>query len=405
MDELVALLLGVHVDDIHLVAQIQREHIGDAVAHPHGTAVFLHDFLMTVFVGVAVPAPGVNAEIMGAVQVLVAHLVVADHIRPDLVAVHAVGVVDQVRGIAARGAHVDFQGHIIALFAQSLLAGVQAEKLAVEKAAFGAEGLDGAESHIPQRFGHIFLGPVGQILHRVHNVNHRDGEDVGGVEQRHAVAVCHAVKADDGAVNEFLHDVLHRRQIGVKRFQLRIVFELVGGLCAAAVVRLHNDGVAHFLHKGFGAGQIADHVMPRHGHTGRNVAFLHFALELDAVNKIILGAGVDVEVGAQGRILLQPVFVVAFQPVDLAVPHGKVPHGADHGIVVAHVVHPVILGQAGFELVGDLVIGRIPDAQHIHAVALEAVTEIPVSFGELGGHKNKVHVQHPLSFSKAGQTN
>ena len=72
---------------------------------------------MAVLVLAAVPAGGVHAEILRSVQIEVAHLVIADHIRPDLVAVHRVGKVDHIGGVAAGGAHIDLQRDVIALFA------------------------------------------------------------------------------------------------------------------------------------------------------------------------------------------------------------------------------------------------------------------------------------------------
>ena len=132
------------------------------------------------------------------------------------------------------------------------------------------------------------------------------------------------------------------------------------------------------------------HVVAGHGYPGSDVAFLHFALVLDAVNKVVLCAGGNIEIGAQGGVLLQPEFIVAFQPVDFAVLKSEIPHGAYHGIIIRHGIHTVILGQAFFQLVRDLVIAGIANAQHIYPVVLEPVTKIPVGFGELRRNKNKV---------------
>ena len=103
-----------------------------------------------------------------------------------------------------------------------------------------------------------------------------------------------------------------------------------------------------------------------------------------------LEAGSDLKIGAQGGVLLQPEFIVAFQPGDFAVLKSEIPHGAYHGIIIRHGNHTVILGQAFFQLVRDLVIAGIANAQHIYPVVLEPVTKIPVGFGELRRNKNKV---------------
>ena len=55
--------------------------------HLHAVAVARHDLLVAVLVGVAVTAACVNAVVLGAIQLLVSHFVIADHIRPDLVAI------------------------------------------------------------------------------------------------------------------------------------------------------------------------------------------------------------------------------------------------------------------------------------------------------------------------------
>ena len=209
------------------------------------------------------------------------------------------------------------------------------------------------------------------------------------------MAVGDTVKADDGTVNEFLHDILHLRQILIKRRQFIMVFQLVGGFGAAAVVRFDDDGVSHFLDESLGGLQRGDHMVPCHRDTRRAVAFLHLALEFDEGNKIILGTGGDIEIGPQLGVHLQPVLIVAFQPVDLAVTEGKVSYGTHHGIVIGQAVHAVILGQAGLELFRNLVVRGVSDAQDVHAVAAQAVTEIPVTFGKMRRYKNKIHDPFP----------
>lgn len=197
------------------------------------------------------------------------------------------------------------------------------------------------------------------------------------------MAVRHTVKADDGAVDEFLHNVAFGGQAGVKCFQVLLVFQLVGGLGAAAVVRLDNDRVTNLGDKLPRRLQRRDHVVPRHRHAGLAVAFLHDAFVLDAGDEVILCAGGDVKVGAQLGVHFQPVFVVALQPVDLAVAEGEIPHRTHHLAVIAKIVDPIILGQGSLELRRDFPVGGVADAQHIDAVALEPVAEIPVAFWKM----------------------
>ena len=125
------------------------------------------------------------------------------------------------------------------------------------------------------------------------------------------------------------------------------------------------------------------HVVAGHGYPGSDVAFLHFALVLDAVNKVVLCAGGNIEIGAQGGVLLQPEFIVAFQPVDFAVLKSEIPHGAYHGIIIRHGIHTVILGQCAFEQGGQRFVRGIANAKHIYAIGTQAVTKIPVIFREM----------------------
>ena len=142
-------------------------------------------------------AASVDTEILVAIQVQTAHLIIAYHVCPDLVAVHRVGIVDHIGGVTACRTHIDLKCHIIALFAKARLILVQLEKLTVEKPAFSAKSLDRAEAHILERRRNRFLRPVAQIAVLTDDVQQRGGEHIGGVEQRHTMAVGHAVKADD----------------------------------------------------------------------------------------------------------------------------------------------------------------------------------------------------------------
>ena len=301
---------------------------------------------MGVLVLMAVAAACVDAEILRAVQFGVAYLVVADHVRPDLVAVHRVSIVDHVGRVAACGAHVDLQRDVVALFAKTRLVLIQPEELAVEEAALCAERLDGAEAHILQRSGHGLLRPVGEVAFLTDDVQHRGGEHVGGVEQRHAMAVGHTVKADDGAVDVLLHNVPDVMRLGIEFFQLGEIAQLVGCLGTAAVVRLNDDRIADLLDKGACLGQCADNMVARHRYTRGDVAFLHFALVLDALDEVILRTSIDVEIRAQLGVHLQPILVVGLDPVDLAIVEGKVRDSAEHLVVIAKIIHAVILSQA-----------------------------------------------------------
>ena len=220
------------------------------------------------------------------------------------------------------------------------------------------------------------------------------------------MAVCHAVKADDGAIDELFHNIRHCAGLGVECFQLFQVVQLIGGLGTTAVIRLDDDRVAHLFDELLRCRQCADHMVARYRHTGRNVAFLHLALIFNALDEIVLRAGRDVKIGAHLGIHFQPILVVGLQPVNLAVVEGKIRHGTQHFVVAAQVIHTIIFRQTMLELPGDLVKRRIADAQHIDPVAMQAFAEIPVRFGEMRADKHKIHSGYilPLLLNAGVQT-
>ena len=117
-------------------------------------------------------------------------------------------------------------------------------------------------------------------------------------------------------------------------------------------------------------------------------------------------AGGHIKIGAQGGIKLQPVFVVALDPIHFAVAPGKISHAPQHLIVILQAVHPVILGERLFQLRGKAVIRGIAEAQHIHAVFFEMHAKPAKAFGEVGRNKYKIHGSlHPFLYtsSKEGQ--
>ena len=65
-------------------------------------------------------------------------------------------------------------------------------------------------------------------------------------------------------------------------------------------------------------------------------------------------------------------------------------HRPVDGVVVLQGVHLVVLIEAGLQLPGQLVIGLVPDAQHVHPVVPQLPAELPVIGREVGRNKNDV---------------
>ena len=173
-------------------------------------------------------------------------------------------------------------------------------------------------------------------------------------------------------------------------FQVLVVGQLVGIGCAHAVIRLYHHRVAHLVDELPAALVIVHHVVACGGDAGLLVILLHLALVLDAGHILGLEAGLDVEVRAQGRIPLQPVLVVGFQPVDAAILEGEERHRPVDLVIILQTADLIVFVQAVFQLRLQLIIGLVTDAQHVHAVIFQLPAELPVVGGEIGGDKDKV---------------
>ena len=178
--------------------------------------------------------------------------------------------------------------------------------------------------------------------------------------------------------------------VGQEGAQLLVIGELVGVGRTDAVVRLDDDRVAHLVDELPASLEIVHHVVAGGGDASLLVVFLHLALVLDAGHIRGLEAAGDMEIGAQGGIPFQPVFIVGLQPVDAAILEGEKGHGAVHLVVVFQTVHLVVLVQACLQLRLQFLVGLVADAQHVQAVVLQLPAELPVVRGEVGGDKNKV---------------
>ena len=317
-----------------------------------------------------------------------------DHIRPDLIHVGGAGKVDHVRGEAAAGAHVDLQRHDLALFAHAGLILGHAEELKVDEAALHAKALDGGTACSAGVLGQVLDDVVDGVVVVVDDIHDGHGAHVAGLKDGVAVGIDDGIVAVHLGPDELLHDVLHIRVMGrllhEELFQVLVVGQLVGIGCAHAVIRLYHHRVAHLVDELPAALVIVHHVVACGGDAGLLVILLHLALVLDAGHIGGLEAGGDVEIGAQGCVPLQPVFIVGLQPVDSAILECKEGHGAVDLVVVFQTAHLVVLVQAVLQLRLQLIVGLVADAQHVHAVVFQLTAELPVVGGEVGRNKNEI---------------
>ena len=158
---------------------------------------------------------------------------------------------------------------------------------------------------------------------------------------------------------------------------------------AHAVIRLDDDRVADLTDEILAAGVIA-HDVPARGLDARlGVIGFHRGFILDRLHILGVEAGGDVEGGAQHRVALEPVFVVAFQPVDLAVLVGQKRDGAENLVVIFERGDLVIFVQRAAQFRHEL-IRAIADAEDVHAVLFQLGAEFPVVCWEIWGDKDKV---------------
>ena len=177
--------------------------------------------------------------------------------------------------------------------------------------------------------------------------------------------------------------------------QLRVVVYLEGVAGAYAVVRLDHHRIAYHVHKGLGVIPLLHQMVAGGRDACLGIVLLHLGLVLDAWDVLIMEAAVDVEVGAQMGITLQPVFVVGFQPVDAAVLADEEGNRLVYLVVVFQAADLVILVQAVLQLLPEVIIRAVADAQHPEAVVLQLAAEIPVVFREIRG--KKYHIFHYIS--------
>ena len=157
----------------------------------------------------------------------------------------------------------------------------------------------------------------------------------------------------------------------------------MGAVCPHAVIWLGNNGPADSFGESLGLRYICRHTPAGGGDTGFLVVGFHHGFALKLFDLSGFNTGGDIKICPQAGILFQPIFIVAFYPVDLAILESEKAHGAQHFIIVFHVVHMVILGQCAFEQGGQRFVRGIANAKHIYAIGTQAVTKIPVIFREM----------------------
>ena len=125
-------------------------------------------------------------------------------------------------------------------------------------------------------------------------------------------------------------------------------------------------------------------MVARYRNIGSFIECLHVGFCLVAHNGLAVVTGCDIEIRTQTRILLKPEFIVAFQPVDLAVLVCEPCDSAVHLIVVHHGSDLIILIHCLFQFLRKCVIRIFADAERCSADFLPGFRKLVIRSGKIG---------------------
>ena len=255
-----------------------------------------------------------------------------------------------------------------------------------------AKSLSGAAADLPHAFRHIGAGVVMQVQVLIDDVHDGGRPDGHVLKERLAVSIHDGFVGAEVADHELLHDIGNLRQGFVESVEVLLIFQLPCIRGADADGGLDDNGIADLVNKGKGCFPGGDFALSGCGNLSILIHLFHQGFVLDEADAVGLHAGRDIEVGTQAGVLLQPVLIQGFDPVDLAVFEGEESDSPEYLVIILQGRDLVILGQRALEAVLKIIIRGVADAQDIGAVAAQPVAEVPVGMGEIGGDKNKIHI-------------
>ena len=153
-------------------------------------------------------------------------------------------------------------------------------------------------------------------------------------KNRLTLPVRNAVIRFDGTWYIFLHNVLYLRQMIIKFMQLILIFQLVGRIGADTVVRLDNHRITSLFDKCQTRLPIRNQMPARSSDPSFFIQGFHLALVFNKRNGFVAHTAGHIEIGAQLRILHQPVFIVGFNPVNPAITKRKKSTGLINLIII-----------------------------------------------------------------------
>ena len=252
------------------------------------------------------------------------------------------------------------------------------------------ESLDGPAPQYSKALRHLRAGVIHEIQVFIHNIHHRRPYR-HAFKQRLTAGIQDRIVGTDDSFDKLLHHIGSLRQIVEEDLEVAVIFQLPCVGRAHADVGLDDHGIADAVNKRASGLLGGDNALPCGGDLRLQVELLHQGLFLDEADPVGLNACCHIEIRAQTGVLLQPVFIHGFDPVDPSIFKGKEGHSTIDLVVFLQAAHAVILRQRGLERGLQTVIGRIADAKNPDAVSVQAFTELPVCMGKIGRDKDKVH--------------
>ena len=178
-----------------------------------------------------------------------------------------------------------------------------------------------------------------------------------------------------------------------ERTPVAVILQLPSTARTDSNIRFHDDGISANAFKKLPCPVFRLNRMAScRGNPRSGIDRLHAGFAFPLSDLIRGNARGNMEIGSQPCVLLQPVFIVGFQPVNLSILKGKERHCPEDLIIILQGGNTIILRQTGSERWVERVILLIPDPQHPHAQLIQTVAELPVCLGKVWRNKNKIHL-------------
>ena len=151
---------------------------------------------------------------------------------------------------------------------------------------------------------------------------------------------------------------------------------------ADTVVRFYDYRITYLLDKSKALRKICHQVKTGTGNLRLGIEIFHAGFALYYGELLGPHSG-DIEILPQPGVLLQPVLIIALEPVDFSVLKTEKGDRAVHLVIVFHGVDPIILCQSSLQCIIEGIVWGIPDSQHVDSVCVQLNTEITIVYRKM----------------------